>query len=82
MKDAHCRHRTLAQGPAAQIQYCPECRAVAVHMGALTVRLQPAGAESLWATLGEALHELQRLREAEDATPAFARARSGPFGTA
>lgn len=72
MKDSHCRHVTLARSPAAQVQYCPDCQAVALHMGALTIRLQPAGAEALWATLGEALHELQQHVDA----PAVHRVRS------
>ncbi|MCB9596679.1 MAG: hypothetical protein H6719_28400 [Sandaracinaceae bacterium] len=58
MNDASCRHVTLARGSAAAISFCPECNALAIHMGAVTLRLPPAGAEALWATLGEALHAL------------------------
>jgi hypothetical protein len=82
MNDAHCRHLTLARGPAAHIQYCPDCRAVALHMGALTVRLQPAGAEALWATLGEALHELGRVVDDAEPAAAFSRGARTTVGNA
>lgn len=55
---APCSHRTLARNPAGQIQQCSACGVVSLHVGAATLRVDPATAEALWALLGEALHEL------------------------
>lgn len=55
-----CRTETLASGSAATIQWCRSCGTVSVHIGATTIRLDPAACESLWATLGEGLVDLQR----------------------
>ncbi|MCZ7686576.1 MAG: hypothetical protein M5U28_50645 [Sandaracinaceae bacterium] len=40
------------------MQRCADCGVLSLHVGALTVRLDAAAAEALWATLGTALHEL------------------------
>jgi hypothetical protein len=53
-----CHHRTLARNPAGQVQQCSACGVVSLHAGAVTLRVDPATAEALWALLGEALHEL------------------------
>lgn len=50
-----CTHERLARGAVADIQRCSRCNVVSVHMGAMTVRFDANGIESLWATLGEAL---------------------------
>jgi hypothetical protein len=52
----------LASGPAARITYCESCEALSLHVGPLTMRLDPAAAEALWATLDEALSTLQTER--------------------
>jgi hypothetical protein len=48
------RYETLAEGPISKITTCP-CGCIHLAIGALTLRLEPAAAESLWATLGEGL---------------------------
>lgn len=57
-----CRNRTLASSPTASVQRCADCGVLSLHLGALTVRLDAAAAEALWATLGTALHELHAER--------------------
>lgn len=66
-----CHLHPLAAGPIARIESCASCRVVSIHLGALTVRLDPSACESLWATLSEALGELHREACAEPprATP-------------
>jgi hypothetical protein len=54
-----CRHRTLAHGPAGSVQQCLDCGVISLHVGAVTLRVDPATAEALWAVLGNALHELR-----------------------
>lgn len=57
-----CLHEVLAAGPIAGVHRCTQCNVVSIHLGATTVRLDPAACESLWGTLGEALSVLhQRL---------------------
>lgn len=57
-------HRTLAHGPVGSVQHCRDCGVLSLHLGATTIRLDPASAEALWATLGHALHVLHELGEA------------------
>ena len=56
-----CRNEPLATGQVARIERCRDCGTIAVHLGAVTVRLDAAACESLWATLGEALIECGHL---------------------
>ncbi|MCK6589459.1 MAG: hypothetical protein HUU21_06650 [Polyangiaceae bacterium] len=72
-----CRLETLAAGPAATIQWCPPCGTVSVNIGAVTVRLDAAACESLWAILGEALINLQRRMTAKEAEQSPARPPTG-----
>jgi hypothetical protein len=65
-----CRPHLIASGPIARVESCPTCDIVSIHLGALTVRLDPAACESLWATLSEALTALHRERCAEAAIAA------------
>lgn len=71
---SRCEHRVLASGPAVQIEQCVQCRNLTLHMGALSIRLQPAAAESLWATLGEALHALREQSDVDVHSPHVGRA--------
>jgi hypothetical protein len=54
-----CELELLAKGPVATLEYCKDCRAISVHMGAVTIRLDPEACESLWSTLSEALLALR-----------------------
>ena len=58
-----CLNEVLAAGPIAWVQGCTQCNIVSLHLGATTVRLDPAACESLWATLGEALAVLHERME-------------------
>lgn len=62
-----CQHRTLARNPVGQVQECTACGVISLHIGAVTLRIDAGGAESLWALLGDALHELHESRS----TPPF-----------
>jgi hypothetical protein len=55
-----CRNETLSTGQAVLIQRCRDCGTISIHLGAITIRLDAAACESLWATLGGALGELHR----------------------
>ncbi|HEU4539408.1 MAG TPA: hypothetical protein VFS00_35055, partial [Polyangiaceae bacterium] len=54
-----CRRLPLAHGPVAHLEFCAHCQVVSLHLGALTLRLDPGAGESLHATLGEALRALR-----------------------
>lgn len=53
-----CRHRVLAQNGAGQLSRCTGCGAISLHVGPVTLRVDAATAEALWALLGEGLHEV------------------------
>ncbi len=53
-----CRNRTLAHGTTGCIQQCSDCGVISLHLGGITMRVDVATAEALWALLGEALHEV------------------------
>lgn len=63
-----CRHETLARGPVAQVQRCTDCGCVAIHMGATTVRVDPAVLKSLVSTLQQAL---ARMEQEEEISPSL-----------
>lgn len=65
MFERSCRNRVLAHGAGGCIQQCLDCGVISLHLGAVTLRLDAATTGALWATLGEALHELHRLRSSE-----------------
>ncbi len=52
----------LVKGPVAEVDHCPDCGVLSIHLGATTLRLDEGAAESLWATLSEALAELHRRK--------------------
>lgn len=64
-----CALVTLANGPIAHVQHCPQCGVVSVHLGATTVRLEPAAYEALWGTLGQALRVLRGVAEPPEVAP-------------
>ena len=56
-----CRHRMLAQNAAGQLSRCAACGAISLHVGPVTLRVDAATAEALWALLGEGLHEVHEI---------------------
>jgi len=60
-----CHHETLASGPVARIDRCRHGGVLAMHLGVVSVRLDPTACESLWATLTEALEVLHRRESAQ-----------------
>jgi hypothetical protein len=60
-----CQLSTLASGPFARVERCQDCGTISVHLGAVSMRLDRAAAESLWTTLGEGLGSLH-LPDDED----------------
>lgn len=65
-----CQLSTLASGPFARVERCEDCGTISVHLGAVSMRLDRAAAESLWATLGEGLGSLRLA--ADDESTRFA----------
>lgn len=55
MGNQTCRFIALATGPVARIEQCSCCGTIAVHLGALSFRVDAEVLGSLWTTLGEAL---------------------------
>ncbi|MDI1434281.1 MULTISPECIES: hypothetical protein [Polyangium] len=60
---------TLSRGPVARVDHCPQCNVISIHLGATSIRLEPAAYEALWGTLSHALRVLRGLTEAPEATP-------------
>ncbi|MFO0676912.1 MAG: hypothetical protein U0169_10275 [Polyangiaceae bacterium] len=59
---SECKHITLASGAVASVQTCRHCSGFSLHLGSTTIRLEPAAAESLRKTLGEAMHAWHSMR--------------------
>ncbi len=62
-----CQLSTLANGPFARVERCEDCGTISVHLGAVSMRLDRAAAESLWTTLGEGLGSLRLAPDDESA---------------
>ncbi|WP_437729173.1 hypothetical protein [Sorangium sp. So ce861] len=60
-----CRQETLAHNDVAHVQRCSDCGGISIHLGPVTVRLDAASLEALWAVLGEAAAALYARRIAE-----------------
>lgn len=60
-----CRRQPLANGPVAHLEFCAHCQVLSLHLGAVTLRLDPGAVESLHETLGEALQSLRDGRASE-----------------
>lgn len=50
-----CQLVTLASGPLVRVDRCMDCGTITLHLGAVSLRLDRAAAESLWTTLGHGL---------------------------
>lgn len=69
------QRQTLARGSMCSVDRC-SCGILHVNIGPFSMRLEAAVVESLWRTLGEALHSVGRpaslpssTSRAEDGTP-------------
>jgi len=71
--DEGCRHQVLARNEAGQLHRCIGCGALSLCVGPVTLRVDPATAEGLWALLGEGLHLVHQL-ESRNLTPPWGRA--------
>lgn len=58
------KHHTLSSGLVAEIEHCAACGLVHLHIGALTLRLQPAALHDLRNTLDRAVAALPRQASA------------------
>jgi hypothetical protein len=56
-----CRHITLAKNHVAHIEQCAECACISMHVGPLTVRLEPKAMEELLSALAEATKKTHLL---------------------
>lgn len=54
------KHRPLSSGLVAEIEHCAACGLVHLHIGALTLRLQPAALHDLRNTLDRAVAVLSQ----------------------
>lgn len=68
MQKSRCHHVTLASSDAGEIDYCPSCRIMSLHLGTVTLRVDPAVAEDLRELLGDALSALLQDPGAEPAS--------------
>lgn len=59
------RRSRLAEGPFCQIDEC-SCGTLHLTIGALTLRVAPEVAESIWNTLGQGLHQVAARNEHGD----------------
>ncbi|MCG8554672.1 MAG: hypothetical protein MJD61_05190 [Proteobacteria bacterium] len=59
-----CRQTRLAQGAVAAVDMC-ECGMIQLHVGAITLRLEPRALSELLATLGQAVAEHDRTSASE-----------------
>ncbi len=60
MNRLRCFHAPLAKNGMGKMDYCSACRVVTLHIGAISLRLDPESAEAVWALLSDgltALHE-------------------------
>lgn len=53
-----CNYKTLASSGPFQVQSCRCCGGISIHLGAFTVRLDPASMTALHQTLARAVAEL------------------------
>lgn len=58
--DTPRKRHTLSSGLVAEIEHCAGCGLVHLHIGALTLRLQPAALHDLRNTLDRAVAALPR----------------------
>ena len=56
-----CKRTELASGGAFRIDKCFGCGTINMHIGAFTLRLEPAAMEQLATVLGEASAEHRRM---------------------
>lgn len=59
-----CQNRRLAHAGPFGVDYCSACNSLQVHVGPLTLRLDPLAVRELQSVLTEALTELDREPEA------------------
>jgi hypothetical protein len=49
-----CKLETLARGPVAHVERCAHCGCLSMHLGPMTLRLDPVALRALSRTLSEA----------------------------
>ena len=67
MQTGRCHHVSLASSTVGKIEYCPSCRIMSLHLGAVTLRLEPGAGADLRNLIGEALLALRQDIGAEPA---------------
>ena len=69
MNRSRCFHAPLASNGMGKVDYCAACQVVTLHVGAISLRLDPDSAEALWALLSEGLMALREETSAAEAGP-------------
>ena len=58
-----CKNRILAIAGPFSIELCERCRNAAIHLGPITVRVDLSALETIHTMLGDALDELESLKQ-------------------
>jgi len=58
MNRLRCFHAPLAKNGMGKMDYCSACGVVTLHIGAISLRLDPESAEAVWALLSDGLTAL------------------------
>jgi hypothetical protein len=75
-ENPNCTRTRLAEGALSAVDIC-ECGMMQLHVGAFTVRLEPAAVSDVLATLGEAVAEYSALELRKTALAEFPDSRRG-----
>lgn len=54
----NCDHLVLAKGPSGQVDYCPHCEVIHIHLPTVSLRVSPEACVALHAMLGKAVGQL------------------------
>ena len=67
MNRLRCFHTPLAKNGMGKMDYCAACGVVTLHIGAISLRLDPESAEAMWALLSDGLTALHKEMATERA---------------
>ena len=60
MNRLRCFHAPLAKNGMGKMDYCSACGVVTLHIGAISLRLDPESAEAVWTLLSDGLTALHK----------------------
>lgn len=71
MMNTPSRRRIVAQGLIAEVEHCPDCEIMHLHLGAFSLRMKPTALHDLRDTLSRALSALPSAGNARAETDAM-----------